>query len=302
MGTDCRATRRGMHTRARMSEELRSPRTWPTEIPFLSIPHLAMLPLQIIIYFEARRIFLGQTVLVGLINRSGLVRQKVQSALQMKLTKVEFRFTEAFIDHPSWLLILAGGRPLKPWLKTINLAKFVAFSHCFLFKEEFVNHIIDYSLCSANYTKLRATFYCFGLIKWVRLGYNFWTISLGLKAVPLPVGVTTDFNMFIRFVISRPRDVCPSHSDPLRVMNLFLEIAKLQSCRDQQCPVCAHKPSLVLFQYLLEMFYRSMEPDHGQTQRHQCPEPLCTSDCLPQITNCFVPAFQNYVDNRNQDG
>ena len=185
---------------------------------------------------------------------------------------------------------------MKPWLKTINLAKFVAFSHCFLFKEEFVNHIIDYSLCSANYTKLTATFYCFGFIKWVRLGYNFWTISLGLRAVPLPVEVRTDFHMFPRFVISKPHgQTCTSNSDPLRIMNIFLEVAKLRSCRDQWCPVCANSPSLVLFQYLLEILCQSMGPDHGQTQRHQCPEPLCTSDCLPPITNCFVPALQNYI-------
>ena len=108
-----------------------------------SVKHLATIPLQIIIFYTNIRLFFQLTTLMGLINHSMYIRGRVLSALDQQFKILEFHFTAEEIDDHAWLLWLGGSKISRPNFKNINLMKFIAISHCYMFQQSFTSCIIN---------------------------------------------------------------------------------------------------------------------------------------------------------------
>ena len=254
-----------------------------------SITDFKVIPVKINVYFQNRQVRMNQRSLMGLINHSQLIRGRLQSAIQLRQKFLKLEFTGEVIDDPHWLNILAGIASLEPHIRHIDLQKFIAFAHLYMFKETFVNHIISYDICNKTPSVAPAIYYCWTVINWGIIAHNLWTFTLGFNALSIPDKSFQSFPRFSRFVRSA-----------LRSSYRYLDASKFNDpytgmprhcAPERKCPMCV---------------YRGHETPIGINfyQRHRCssrsrlscPSVVCTASYGP--TNTLYDMITYYHGDR----
>ena len=234
-----------------------------------SVNHLAAIPLQIIFFYKDIRLYLQLTTLMGLINHSIYIRGRVLSALDQKLKILEFYFTTEEIDDPAWLLWLGGSKTSRPNFKNINLMKFIAFSHCYMFQQSFINCIINFKHVSIKKPSLFKTiFYSKKVLGWNEIANELWTVTLGFHALHIPESRLKRYVYFKKFVRNAIRS-----SDRFSKAKVFHDPFLGSSfCRySRNCIICHLQVSAGVNPLALP------PPSYKHhTRKHPCPSLMCT--------------------------
>jgi len=233
---------------------------------------LTLMPLELHMYYETKRLKMTPAFMQGIINHSPIIRRRLKSAIESKQTKLHLRFTKDDIDHPSWLSFLSGTKRMKKKnFKKIDLFKFIAFSHSYMFHEGYINEIIDFDRMTNNRSVNRAIYYCLTVLKWDVTARNFLEITHGFRHLSIPRDALTRLGEFTKFVRSalRSRD---RYYEATKFHNPYTGMPKV--CKpEKNCVMCS--PFGIEERIAREIeFSQNFNATRGP---HRCPSFSCTS-------------------------
>ena len=246
-----------------------------------SVDHLTTIPLKIRFYYKNVQLFFRLTTLMGLINHSLYIRGRVFSALKQKLQILDFQFTEEHLDHHTWLLWLGGSKTSRPNFKNIDLKKFLAFSHCYMFQESFIESIINFELISTkNPSLFKAIYYSKKMLGWNSIVNGFWVITLRFRLLDIPHSKFKRYIYFKKFV----RNAIRSANRFSKAKKFHNPILGASVCLNEKCVMCQILPdaswssgqpnwSLEILDPLSTLWLPSYK---HHTVRCPCPSTICT--------------------------
>lgn len=187
-----------------------------TEFYFSNNEELKHCPVKIIFKFCGKVQHYSCKVVKGLFNHSEYLRTRLANAIysQEKEICFDFGFYEDdniislnFEPHEwYWFPILAGldTGEMFHHRKDIDLARFIAFSHCLGMKELWVHKILTYSGYIGNPTVDPALYGCIVHYNWLEIAKHFFMFCFNVRVPEIPPEKLKNVHEFSKYL----RDLC----------------------------------------------------------------------------------------------